>query len=229
MNAASAKRASPSSSSSPTSTSPPRHRSPRPCAARWRATAGSARPSRSCSSATAATAKPHLLIGLGIFACQRGLRVRNTTATSLGNELAEAAQERQLSPLVARYGRIDLLCLDELNYVHLDPHRAELLFQILTEREERATVAVASNAPFSEQGQSYDDPRLAAGVVDRLIFRAYIIETGSVSPSPRNEVLSNPEPIRKVGPVTTIKSGQIRSLFQVSQMMCERAPWDRTS
>jgi len=153
------------------------------------------------------TGKSHLLIGLGIAACQRGLRVRYTTAAALVNELAEAADERQLSRLVARYGRLDLLCLDELNYVHLDPRGAELLFQILTEREERASVAVASNAPFSEWGQTFDDPRLAAAVVDRLTFRAHIIETASDSPSPPKEVLHRPEPIRKVGPVTMIKPG----------------------
>ena len=127
------------------------------------------------------TGKSHLLIGLGMAACQRGLRVRYTTAAALVNELAEASDERTLSRVVARYGRLDLLCLDEFGYVHLDPRGAELLFQVLTEREERASVAVASNAPFSEWGQTFADPRLAAAVVDRLTFRAHIIETGSES------------------------------------------------
>ena len=137
------------------------------------------------------TGKSHLLIGLGMAACQRGLRVRYTTAAALVNELAEAADERTLSRVVARYGRLDLLCLDEFGYVHLDPRGAELLCQVLaagyprvlgrTEREERASVAVASNAPFSEWGQTFADPRLAAAVVDRLTFHAHIIETGSES------------------------------------------------
>ena len=73
------------------------------------------------------------------------------------NELAEAAAERTLSRVVARYGRLDLLCLDEFGYVHLDPRGAELLFQVLAagyprdrgraEREERASVAVSSPPP----------------------------------------------------------------------------------
>jgi len=83
--------------------------------------------------------------------------------------------------VVARYGRLDLLCLDELAYVHLDPRGAELLFQVLTERDERASIAVASNAPFSEWSATFTDPRLAAAVVDRLTFRAHILETGSES------------------------------------------------
>jgi DNA replication protein DnaC len=127
------------------------------------------------------TGKTHVLIGLGIAACERGLRVRYVTTAGLVNELAEAADDRTLSRVVARYGRLDLLCLDELAYVHLDPRGAELLFQVLTERDERASIAVASNAPFSEWGQTFTDPRLAAAVVDRLTFRAHILETGSES------------------------------------------------
>ena len=127
------------------------------------------------------TGKSHLLIGLGVAACESGRRVRYATTAALVNELVEAAGERILSRAVARYGRYDLLCLDELGYLHLDNRGAELLFQVLTEREERASIAVASNAPFSEWGQTFTDPRLAAAIVDRLTFNALIVETGSDS------------------------------------------------
>ena len=79
-----------------------------------------------------------------------GRRVRYVTCAQLVNELAEAADERILSKVVGRYGRLDLLLVDELGYVSVDPRGAELLFQVLTEREERASVAVASNHPFSK-------------------------------------------------------------------------------
>jgi len=127
------------------------------------------------------TGKSHLLIGLGMAACEQGRRVRYATAAQLVNELAEAADERRLSRIVARYGRLDLLCLDELGYVQLDSRGSELLFQILTEREERASVAVATNLPFSEWGTVIPDPRLVAAIVDRLTFHAHIIETGTAS------------------------------------------------
>jgi DNA replication protein DnaC len=58
------------------------------------------------------TGKTHLLIGLGSEAAQDGLRVRYTLATKLVNELFEAADERQLAKTIARYGRVDLLCID---------------------------------------------------------------------------------------------------------------------
>jgi DNA replication protein DnaC len=55
-----------------------------------------------------------LLIGLGIAACEQGRRVRYATTAAVVNELAEAADARQLSRVVGRYGRLDLLLLDEL-------------------------------------------------------------------------------------------------------------------
>jgi DNA replication protein DnaC len=127
------------------------------------------------------TGKSHLLIGLGIAACEQGRAVRYLTAAQLVNELVEAADERRLSRLVARYGRVELLCLDELGYVQLDARGSELLFQIITEREEKASVATASNLPFSEWGRIIPDARLVAAIVDRLTFNGHIVETGSDS------------------------------------------------
>ena len=127
------------------------------------------------------TGKTHLLIGLGTAAAEQGRRVRYVTTAALVNELVEAADDKQLSRVVGRYARLDLLCLDELGYVRLDPRGAELLFQIITAREERASIACASNAPFSEWGATFTDPRLAAAVVDRLTFNAHIIATGTSS------------------------------------------------
>lgn len=60
------------------------------------------------------TGKTHLLIGLGLAACEQGRRVRYVTTAALVNELAEAADQRALSRVVSRYGRLDLLLLDEL-------------------------------------------------------------------------------------------------------------------
>jgi DNA replication protein DnaC len=120
-------------------------------------------------------------VGPGLAACEQGRRVRYVTTARVVNELVEAADERDLSRVVARYGRLDLLCLDELGYVQIDPRGAELLFQIITEREERASIAIATNLPFSEWGAVFPDPRLVAAIVDRVTFNAHILETGTQS------------------------------------------------
>jgi DNA replication protein DnaC len=134
-----------------------------------------------CLIGDSGTGKTHLLIGLGIAAAQAGFRVKYSLATKLVNELVEAADERQLARTIARYGRVDLLCIDEVGYMQLDRRGAELLFQVLTEREEKASVAIASNESFSAWTKTFTDPRLCAAIVDRLTFAGNIIETGTES------------------------------------------------
>ena len=59
--------------------------------------------------------------------------------------------------------------------------RFKLLFQVLTEREEKNSVAIASNESFSGWTKTFTDPRLCAAIVDRLTFNGTIIETGTSS------------------------------------------------
>ncbi len=110
------------------------------------------------------TGKSHLLIALGSEAAISSFRVKCTLATKLTNELVEAADEKTL-----------------LGYMQLDRRGAELLFQVLTEREEKASVAIASNESFSGWTKTFTDPRLCAAIVDRLTFGGTIIETGTDS------------------------------------------------
>lgn len=134
-----------------------------------------------CLIGDSGTGKSHLLIALGTAAAEKGFRVKYTLATRLVNELVEAADEKILARTIARYGRVDLLCIDELGYMELDRRGAELLFQVLTEREERNSVAIASNESFSGWTKTFADPRLCAAIVDRLTFNGTIIETGTDS------------------------------------------------
>jgi DNA replication protein DnaC len=134
-----------------------------------------------CLIGDSGTGKSHLLIALGTAAAEAGYRVKYTLATKLVNELVEAADEKVLAKTIARYGRVDLLCIDELGYMALDRRGAELLFQVLTEREEKSSVAIASNESFSGWTKTFTDPRLCAAIVDRLTFGGHIIETGTQS------------------------------------------------
>lgn len=134
------------------------------------------------------TGKTHLAIGLAVSACQQGRRVRFTTLAALANELQEAESRRELARVVGRYSRTELVVLDELGYLALPEGAAELVFQVISERNERGSLIVTTNLPFGEWTKVFPDPRLAKAVVDRLTHRAHIIDTGTESWRFRHEL-----------------------------------------
>lgn len=134
-----------------------------------------------CLIGESGTGKSHLLIALGTEAARAGYRVRYTSAAGLVNKLVEAADDRRLARALGRYRGIDLLCIDELGYTALDRRGAELLFQVLTEREERKSVAIASNRSIADWSAIFPDAHLRAAVVERLTFGGIIVDTGTRS------------------------------------------------
>ena len=127
------------------------------------------------------TGKTHLASGLCVAACQQKRRVRFTTAAGLVNELVEAQHHNLLGRALARWSRYELIAIDEVGYVPFADVGAELLFQVISDRAERATIIVTTNLPFSEWTQVFSNPRLCKAILDRLTDRAHIIETGTES------------------------------------------------
>jgi DNA replication protein DnaC len=129
----------------------------------------------------AGTGKTHLATALCVAACQEKRRVRFTTAAGLVNELVEAQHNNQLSRVLKKYGRYELVAIDELGYVPLANVGAELLFQVVSERSERAALILTTNLPFSEWTQVFKNARLCKALLDRVTDGAHILETGSES------------------------------------------------
>ena len=127
------------------------------------------------------TGKTMLATALGVCACQQGRRVRFTTLAGLATELQEADSRRELARVVGRYTRTELVILDELGYLALPEGAAELVFQVISERNERGSLIVTTNLPFSDWTKVFPDARLAKAVVDRITHKAHIIDTGTES------------------------------------------------
>src|SRR5215207_7680200 len=75
-------------------------------------------------------------------------------------------------------GTHDVIAIDEVGYVPLADVGAELLFQIIADRTERAALILTTNLPFSEWTQVIPNARLCKAVLDRITDRAHIIDTG---------------------------------------------------
>lgn len=127
------------------------------------------------------TGKTHLATGLCVEACRQKKRCRFVTAAGLVNELVEAQHHNLLGRALQRWSRYDLIVLDEVGYVPFAQVGAELLFQVISERAERATLIITTNLPFSEWTQVFPSARLCKALLDRVTDRAHIIETGTES------------------------------------------------
>lgn len=138
------------------------------------------------------TGKTHLATALGMAAIHGDFKVRFITIAQLATQLMEAKDERTLSLVMKRYTDVDVLILDELGYFPVTQAHAELIFQILSTRQERKPVIVTSNLPFSEWHSVFPEPRLCKAATDRLTHKAHIINTGTESVR-LAETLSNQE------------------------------------
>lgn len=124
------------------------------------------------------TGKSHLASGLCLAACRQKRRARFVTAAALVNELVEAKQNNQVRRVMARWQKYELIVIDEIGYVPLADVGAEFLFQVISDRAERAAVIVTTNLPFSEWTTVFPNPRLCKALLDRITDRAHIIDTG---------------------------------------------------
>jgi DNA replication protein DnaC len=121
------------------------------------------------------TGKTHLAIGLGIRACQAGHRVLFATAAQWVNLLADAHAAGRLQPELVRLGRYPLLVIDEVGYIPFEAEAANLFFQLVSARYERASLIVTSNKPFGRWGEVFGDDVVAAAMIDRLVHHAEVV------------------------------------------------------
>ena len=142
------------------------------------------------------TGKTHVAQGLGLAACQRGLSVRFVTAAALVHELMEARDERRLLRLQKQFANHKLLIIDELGFVPLSKTGAELLFELVSQRYERAAVLITSNLPFDEWTETFSTERLTGALLDRLTHHVHILEMNGQS----FRLNHNAEPRRDQGP-----------------------------
>jgi DNA replication protein DnaC len=121
------------------------------------------------------TGKTHLATGIAIRACQAGHRVLFATASQWVDRLADAHRAGTLQTELIRLGRYPLLVIDEVGYIPFEPEAANLFFQLVSSRYERASLIVTSNKPFGRWGEVFGDDTVAAAMIDRLVHHADVI------------------------------------------------------
>lgn len=117
--------------------------------------------------------KTHLALALGHTACQRGHSVLYTTAVDIINTLAAAQSAGRLKREFHRYLKPAILIIDELGYLPIDKLGADLLFQIISQRYERAPTVMTTNRVYKHWSQIFNnDSTLTSAILDRVLHHA---------------------------------------------------------
>jgi len=126
--------------------------------------------------------KTHLATALGYAACQEGHSVLFADAIGVINDLSTAHKRSVLKHQLRKYLTPEILVLDEVGYLPIDQHGADLLFQVISQRYERGSIVLTTNKPFKQWASIFNnDSTIASAVLDRLLHHAdtVVIEGGS--------------------------------------------------
>lgn len=125
---------------------------------------------------TPGAGKTHYAIGLGIKACMEGMRVMFASVPNLVIELREALSRSSFNLYKRKFEKYDLVILDELGYISFDKESCEILFNLLSNRNDKGSIIITTNLTFDRWQEMFLDPMLTGAIVDRLAYKAYIMD-----------------------------------------------------
>jgi DNA replication protein DnaC len=123
----------------------------------------------------AGVGKTHLAISLAITAAARGRRVYYTTLSDLVLSLQEAERQGRLRERFGALRSPSLLIVDEIGYLPISSGGANLFFQLVNLRYEKASLVLTSNKSFKEWDGVFGDAVVAAAMLDRLLHHCHIV------------------------------------------------------
>lgn len=130
--------------------------------------------------------KSHLAEALIVKLCEMGKKCLFSSTHALIEQMIEAKKSLTLTSLFKRIDRFDFLVLDELGYLPQTTEGADLLFQLISQRDERKSTMITTNLTFSEWNKVFVNPLNTAAAVDRIIHKC---ETFNIrGPSWRTEI-----------------------------------------
>lgn len=122
---------------------------------------------------TVGLGKTHLATALAYTACLKGVPVLFTTAIDVINNLSAAQETGRFQQEMKKYCNPSILVLDELGYLPIDKHGADLLFQVISHRYEQGSMIISTNRAFKHWPEIFNnDATLTSAILDRLLHHA---------------------------------------------------------
>lgn len=120
--------------------------------------------------------KTMLAVGLGHAALAAGMRTYYTTAADLAARCHRAALEGRWANTMRFYLGPSLLIIDEVGYLPMPAEAATALFQVVSRRYLKGSIALTTNLGIASWGKVFnDDPMIAAAMLDRLLHRSVVM------------------------------------------------------
>jgi DNA replication protein DnaC len=113
---------------------------------------------------------------LGRKAAEAGYRVYVTSIADLVARLHRAALEGLWATAMRFFAGPALLIVDELGYLPLQAEGAAALFQVVSQRYLKGSILLTTNRAIVSWGQIFDDPMVAAAMLDRLLHRSCVLQ-----------------------------------------------------
>jgi len=118
--------------------------------------------------------KTMLAVALARAAVEGGYRAYYTTAADLAARCHRAAIEGRWAATMRFFAGPRLLVIDEVGYLPMPAEGAAALFQVISQRYLRGSVILTTNLGIASWGRIFDDPTVAAAMLDRLLHRSVV-------------------------------------------------------
>ena len=118
--------------------------------------------------------KTMLAVALARASIDAGYRTYYTTAADLVARCHRAALEGRWATTMRFFAGPRLLVIDEVGYLPLANEAAAALFQVITQRYLKSSTVLTTNLGVGSWGKIFDDPMVAAAMLDRLLHRSVV-------------------------------------------------------
>lgn len=119
--------------------------------------------------------KTGLATGFLIDAINRGHKGRYILFRDLIGELFQSVADHSEEKIIKKYISYDILLIDELGYVEVEPVQIGLFFTLMHKRHKRKSTFITSNMGFSDWHGFFKNKQLSDALIDRLTEKSHVI------------------------------------------------------